>query len=263
MKIKQLVAMLLGGLLLLFSLTAFAETSLPDGAVKGLPERLAALDDEGNPVNSETGEYFFHVENMEFGETYTKSIQLINLREDYTYHIHFYVEPLTKEGIIDLELGCECRFLLDGEEFYKGTVFGDGNIDLTTDHFDCGSYAPGESHTLKAEITWNNFDTTATVDNGWRLVDYEGEHVILDPDGNAHATGMVEFKWIFYSQIEQEKPDGKETPDEGKKEYAPQTGLTLRNGTFWLICIGVITLAVVVLIVLIVRNKKKDKDKDQ
>ena len=73
MKIKQIVAALLGSLLILLSasgLTAFAETSLPDGAVKGLPERLAALDDEGNHVNSESGEYFFHVENMKFGETY-------------------------------------------------------------------------------------------------------------------------------------------------------------------------------------------------
>ena len=40
--------MLMGCLLIFFStagISAFAETSLPDGAVKGLPERLAALDD--------------------------------------------------------------------------------------------------------------------------------------------------------------------------------------------------------------------------
>ncbi|MBU5462730.1 hypothetical protein [Lachnoclostridium sp. MSJ-17] len=51
---KKILAVLCSLLIGLCSIsTAFAETSLPDGAVKGLPERLAALDDEGNPVNSE------------------------------------------------------------------------------------------------------------------------------------------------------------------------------------------------------------------
>ena len=49
MKINKIVATVLSSLLIVFNtlgITAFAETSLPDGAVKGLPERLAALDDE-------------------------------------------------------------------------------------------------------------------------------------------------------------------------------------------------------------------------
>jgi hypothetical protein len=73
MRVKRILTTLSSCLLLLSSncLTAFAEVALPEGAVKGLPERLTAMDSEGNAVSSDTGEYFFHVENMTFGETYT------------------------------------------------------------------------------------------------------------------------------------------------------------------------------------------------
>lgn len=262
-KLKVLTTTVLCSLLVFFNcfgMTAFAETSLPDGAVKGLPERLAALDDEGNPVNSATGEYFFHVENMKFGEVYTKNIQIINLREDATYHIYFYVEPLFKSGVIDLETGCECRFYLDGRKFYQGTVNGDGNVDLKVQHFDCGLYAPGESHTLRAEVVWNNFEPKGTVDNGWRLVDKDGEHVLVDPQGTAHAEGEIEFKWIFYSHIDEKPASPDEKPHKPDGDHAPQTGLLLSNGTFWLVCIGVIAAAVLVLLVLIIRSKKKEKE---
>lgn len=263
MKLKRMISILLGSLLVFlngFSFSAFAETPLPDGAVKGLPERLAALDDEGNPVNSETGEYFFHVEGMDYGETYTKNIQLINLREDYTYHIWFYVEPLFKAGEIDLEEGCECRFLLDGREFYRGSVYGDGNIDLKTEHFDCGTYAPGESHTLRCEVVWNNLNVMKNVDNGRRLVDVDGEHVLVGSDGNGHAEGEIEFKWIFYAQVEPGATPDEPGPGGG---YAPQTGLILKNGAVWLIGIGVIAVLIAVLLVLIKRSRKKDKGQSE
>ena len=262
-RIVRISTALLCSLLVLFNsfgFSAFAETALPDGAVKGLPERLAALDDEGNAVNSETGEYFFHVENMVFGETYTKNIQLINLREDASYRIYFRVEPLYKSGEIDLEDGCECRFYLDSKEFYKGTVNGDGNIDLTANAFDCGFYAPGQSHTIRAEVVWNSFNPQKSVNNGWRLVDQNGIHILIDPEGNAHTEGEIEFKWIFYAQIA-EKPATKDEVPDGNDGggYAPQTGLLLQNGTYWLIGVGVAVVAVMVLLVLIIRSKKKDK----
>ena len=261
---KKIMAVLCSLLIGLCSIsTAFAETSLPDGAVKGLPERLAALDDEGNPVNSETGEYFFHVENMQFGETYTKNVQLINLREDASFHIYFYVEPIFKKGEIDLEEGCECRFYLDGEEFYKGSVTGDGSIDLTRQHFDCGYYNPGTSHTLRAEVVWNDFEPFKSVDNGWRMVDKDGVHILIDPDGNAHTSGEIEFRWVFYSVIDEPdaSPDEPDKKKDDKGGYAPQTGIQFKNGTIWLIGIGVVAAAVVVLLILIIRSKKKDKNK--
>ena len=164
------------------SLPAFAEVALPEGAVKGLPEKLTAMDSDGRAVNSATGEYFFHVENMDYGVTYTKEVQIMNLRDDKSYHIYFYVEPLFKDGEIDLEKGCECVFQLDGQEFYRGTVTGDGNFDLTKKFYDCGLYDPGESHTLKCAVTWNDLDVLNTVDNGHRLVDVNGEPVMSAKD---------------------------------------------------------------------------------
>ncbi|MBR0485241.1 MAG: hypothetical protein IJJ69_10760, partial [Oscillospiraceae bacterium] len=91
MRVKQIFTVLVSCLLLLSCncLTAFAEVALPDGAVKGLPEKLTAMDSDGNVVSSDTGEYFFRVENMSYGETYTKEVQLMNLRDDKAYHIYF------------------------------------------------------------------------------------------------------------------------------------------------------------------------------
>ena len=126
MSIKRILTALTASLLLIscHDVTAFAEVTLPEGAVKGLPERLTAMYDTGNVVSSSTGEYFFHVENMNYGQIYTKYVQLMNLRDDKSYHIYFYIEPFFKSGGIDLEKGCDCTFWLDGQEFYKGTVTG-------------------------------------------------------------------------------------------------------------------------------------------
>ena len=210
-------------------LTASAEVTLPPGAVKGLPERLAALDSEGNAVNSATGEYFFHVENMQYGTNYTKSVQLMNLREDYAYHIYFYVEPLYKKGSIDLEKGCECVFRLDDKEFYRGTVTGDGNFDLTQEYYDCGLYYPGDSHVLSCSVVWNDLAVLddVHVNNGHRLVDKDGTHVLVGPDDSGHVEGEIEFKWIFFAKVNPDdevtetqytttRPDGKSTTETGE-----------------------------------------------
>ena len=228
MRAKKLLTALSCCLLFLSSLscplTAFAEVALPPGAVKGLPERLAALDSEGNAVNSATGEYFFRVENMKYGETYTKSVQLMNLREDYAYHIYFNVEPLYKKGSIDLEKGCECTFWLDGNEFYKGTVTGQGNIDLTQEIYDCGLYYPGDSHVLKCAVVWNDLAVLddVHVNNGHRLVDKDGVHVLEGPDESGHVEGEIEFKWIFYARV---NPD-----DEGKQTTDTNVTTTEKSG---------------------------------
>ena len=203
MGVKKFFIALVSCLLLLFFLPirAFAGIDLPEGAVKGLPERLAALDDEGNAVNSATGEYFFHVENMQYGQTYSKNVQLMNLREDQGYYIYFYVEPLYKTGEIDLEKGCDCKFFLDGDMFYQGDVNGKGNIDLTKKYFSCGYYLPGDSHILRCDITWNDIDVIRHVNNGHRLVDKDGEHVLEGPDESGYVEGAIEFKWIFFASV--------------------------------------------------------------
>ena len=257
---KQKILSWLGSLLIALTFlvpATFAETPLPDGAVKGLPERLAALDDEGNPVNSATGEYFFHVEDMTPGETYTKKIQLVNLREDQTYHIYFCVEPLHKSGSIDLEAGCTCRFYLDDELFYTGNVNGDGNLDLTQ-YYDCGSFFPGKSRTLRCEIVWNELNVQQAIDNGWRLVDQNGVHVLKDPDGEGYVYGEIEFKWIFCARVEAQEPDDTGSGD-GGGDTPPHTGILLQDGSVWLIAMGVVAVLIAVLLVLIKKQKKDQR----
>ena len=229
-------------LLILSPLPAFADVALPEGAVKGLPERLTAMDDQGNAVSSETGEYFFRVEDMEYGVAYTKDVQLMNLRDDKAYHIYFYVEPLWKAGEIDLEEGCECTFSLDGDVFYSGTVTGNGNFDLTQEVKDCGYYAPGDSHVLSCSITWNDLDVLHQVSNGHRLIDKDGEHILVGPDASGHVAGEIEFKWIFYAAVDE-------------NYVPPKTGIFAADGTFWLWCIAGSAAFMLLMIVLLLRQK--------
>ena len=248
MSIKRILTALTASLLLIscHDVTAFAEVTLPDGAVKGLPERLTAMDSDGNVVSSDTGEYFFHVENMQYGTTYTKDVQLMNLRDDKAYHIYFYVEPLFKNGEIDLEKGCECTFWLDGQEFYKGTVTGEGNFDLTKEVYDCGLYNPGDSHTLKCSVIWNDLDVLVGVDNGHRLIDINGEHVLVGSQDSGYVEGEIEFKWIFYAAVDE--------------DYSPpDTGLLGVNNTFWIICIAVLAVLTGGMLLLVLLKKKEKK----
>lgn len=252
MRAKKIFAALVSVLLLFScnSLTAFAEVALPEGAVKGLPEKLTAMDSDGNVVSSSTGEYFFRVENMDYGVTYTKDVQLMNLRDDKAYHIYFYVEPLFKKGEIDLEKGCECTFWLDGQKFYKGDVTGHGNIDLTQQIYDCGLYNPGDSHTLKCSVVWNDLDVLVGVDNGHRLVDIDGEHVLVGSDDSGYVEGEIEFKWIFCAAVDENYDP-------------PKTGLFLAGNSFWLIAIAVLSVMTGGMLILLFMKKKKQDAKDK
>ena len=249
MKIRSILAAACSTFLLLSSpIHAHADVMLPDGAVKGLPEKLTAMDSDGNVVSSETGEYFFRVEDMDYGVTYRKDVQLMNLRDDKAYNIYFYVEPLWKDGEIDLEEVCECKFFLDGEEFYSGTVTGNGNFDLTQEVKDCGYYAPGDSHTLSCTVVWNELDVLHGVSNGHRLIDKDGEHVLEGPDGSGHVEGQIEFKWIFYSAVDEDYDP-------------PKTGLLAADGSFWLKCIAGAAGIMVIMALLLLTKRKKGKQK--
>jgi hypothetical protein len=238
--------------LLLFScscLAAFAEVALPEGAVKGLPEKLTAMDSDGNVVSSGTGEYFFHVENMDYGVTYTKDVQLMNLRDDKAYHIYFNVEPLSREGEIDLEKGCACTFQLDGQDVYKGKVTGEpdaGYLDLRNEALDCGLFQPGDSHVLKCSVIWNDLDVLTGVDYGHRLIDADGEHILVGPKDSGSVAGEIEFKWIFYAAVDEEYDP-------------PKTGLLRADHQFWLICIAVLGALTGGMLLLVLLQKKEHK----
>lgn len=219
------------------------EEALPDGTVAGLPDAITVMDDSGNAVNS-SGEYFFEVTDMEPNVTYTKEIQIMNLREDEAYHIYFYAEPIGKSGEIDLEGTSTCVFLLDGRQVYEGLVNGDGDTDISKNPIDLGEFSPGDSVTLTCEVTWNGDigDGEYIVDNGSRLVDINGTHIIREANGTSYISGQTEFRWIFYAVVD--------------KDYeAPQTGLFSEKMTAF--CIALAALAVIIMALLVILKKRR------
>ena len=247
MSLKRKMSMLMSCLLLLScnALNAFADTALPEGAVKGLPEKLTAMDSEGRAVNSESGEYFFCVEDMIYGETYSKDVQLMNLRQDQAYNIYLHTEPISKSGDIDLEKGCVCKFYLDGREVYSGDVNGKGNIDLTRDALDLGNYRPGDSHTLKCSVVWNDSSGVEASQSGNRIVSLNGTQVLDEKKTNSY--GDIEFKWIFYAAVDEDF-------------VPPNTGLLAVNGRIWLWCMAAVAFMILLMLTLLVRQKRKKRE---
>ena len=248
MRVKAFIAALCSASLLFFPLSrTAAAVQLPEGAVKGLPEALSAMDSDGNSVSSSTGEYFFHVEDMVYGETYTKDVQLMNLREDKAYHLYFYVEPVSKNGEIDLEDEVDCTMSLDGEQFFTGNVNGKGNIDLTQEVKDLGYYKPGDSHTLTCSVVWSGLEEDMLyIDEGEKLVTDKGITIVRDKDGDRHVEGEIIFKWIFYAAVDEEFEP-------------PYTGLMALSSSFWLWCTCGAAALTGIMLVLLIKKRRKDK----
>lgn len=249
--VKLSAAVLSSVILILLSLTtAFADVKLPDGAVKGLPEKITAMDSSGRSVNSETGEYFFVVENMAFGEVYTKDVQLMNLCDKEAYNIYFSVEPLpeSKKGEIDLEEACVCSFYLDGEQFYKGSITGIGDIDLTQAAHDLGYYKPGDTHTLSCSIAWVNEPGEFFIDEGHKIIDKTGMWIMTPRSGDDKIDGEIEFKWRFFAVKDEDY-------------VPPATGILSADGTFLIICMAVIAVMIAVMFILLAKKKSKKKNK--
>lgn len=221
----------------------FAETELPEGTVAGLPENLTIMDSDGNSASISTGEYFFEVSDMTPGETYSKDVQIMNLREDKAYHIYFYAEPVDDNGEIDLKNGCTATITLDGEEIYQGIVTGEGEHDLANNPIDLGSYAPGQGKVLNCSVVWNEEDTGGFIDYGHRLIDENGTTVLREASGKNYISGEVRFKWIFYAVV-----DDTYTP--------PQTGLSAMSTTTEIIVLFILAVMICGMIALIIVKKK-------
>lgn len=228
-------------LLLCLSVPADAVVELPDGSVAGLPEKLVVLDDEGQSVN-ELGEYFFQVEGMREGVTYTKKVQIMNMRQDKSYEISFRAEPLTNIGSIDLEKECTCHITLDGKTIYDGKVTGEGTPNITLEAASLGKYAPGQSRMLVCSITWNGSTAGGHIDNGRKVVTAEGTVVEREKTGSEYISGQTTFKWIFFAQVAEE-----DTP-------VPHTGGLITYG----IIILVLAAAVAVMLFLVHKKKKAE-----
>jgi hypothetical protein len=218
---------------------------LPDGAVQGLPEKLTVMDSDGNSAN-QSGEYYFHVENMVANQTHSKSIQIINLREDKAYHIYFYAEPVSKSGNIDLEEECEAVITLSGDEVYRGKVTGDGNVNMAKTPIDLGLYTPGESRVLNCQVTWQPSEEDVNIDYGEKLVDADGTHIIRAGDSDYFGYGEVTFKWVFYAVLDE-------------TYVPPKTGILGSDSIVYAVIIIVCVVMVLAMLLLIAVKKRKSK----
>ena len=246
---KKLIAILLAAVLLMSMsvMTAYAD-ELRAGTVAGLPEKLVVLDDNGNSV-SENGEYFFEVQDMTPGENYVKNIQIMNLREDASYHIYFNAQPMAKYGDIDLEEECVLTLYLNERVVYQGKVTGDGVPDVRDEPLDLGKYGPGESRVLRAEIVWNaTFSQGGAIDEGHRIYDFNGVKVVREKTGKTHIEGEVIFKWIFTAV-------GDAPPIDQSSGTYIDTGETI---TF--VFAGLVVVAIGVMMVLLFVKKRKKND---
>ena len=248
---KKLIAILLAAVLLMsMSVTAAYADELRAGTVAGLPEKLVVLDDNGNSV-SENGEYFFEVQDMTPGELYTKNIQIMNLREDASYHIYFNAQPMAKYGEIDLEEECVLTLYLDERVVYQGKVTGDGVPDVRDEPLNLGRYGPGESRVLRAEIVWNaTFSQGGAIDEGHRIYDFDGVKVVREKTGKTHIEGEVIFKWIFTAVGDAPTPGG-----ESSGTYI-DTGETI---TFVFAGLVVVAIGVMMLLLFVKKRKKGDR----
>lgn len=155
---------------------------LPNGSVKGIPEGLYVMDENGNSV-SQNGEYYIDISDMQAGETYTKVLSIQNLINT-PYTLTMSAEPISSEGNLDLEKYTNIKLYLDGELIYDGRVTGEGNVSMQNSPLILGEVVPGQSKELKAEIMWN----------GEGLKEIEGQEYL----------GKVDFKWIFEASIREE-----------------------------------------------------------
>lgn len=199
MKYIKIISVLLAAVLSLFSGTAANAEVLSGGSVKGLPERLVVLDDSGNSV-SDSGEYFFTVDDMQQGVAYTKNIQIMNMRDDAAYKILFRAEPVSSSGSIDLVNECECVITVDGTQLYTGKVTGEGTPDIRSSPLDLGVYDSGQSRNMTVSIVWNGSSAGGFIDYGARIVTHSGTEVVREKSGDNIISGETEFKWIFSAQ---------------------------------------------------------------
>ena len=262
------------------------------GSVKGLPEKLVVLDDNGQSV-SENGEYFFSVENMQAATTYSKKIQIMNLREDASYIITLRAQPLTNTGEIDLENECKCSIYLDNKMVYYGKVSGEGEPDIRNDAVSLGTYSPGESRIMTVYIRWNGTDAGGEIDNGARIVDRNGTSVVREKSGQSQISGETTFKWIFYAEVKHSGADESkgtiseistyesdipgntsdsesggsgegtsERPDPTDRHDDPNNPIATGE-TIAYVAIGVIMTGTLLLAVLVLGRKKKKEKKKQ
>ena len=245
--VKKLIAVSLAAVLLIITGVSANAADLPSGSVEGLPEKLVVRDEKGRAA-SETGEYYFEVLDMKPSETYKKSIAVMNLRQDASYHIYMNARPVKTTGTIRLDEECVCKLFLEGELVYEGKLTGDK---LRIDGLDLGSYSPGTTRRLDVEITWIDQGSGGAIDHGARTVDSSGTVVTREQSGITHIEGETVFNWIFTAAVDKNPPEqSSRQPDTPVK-----TGETI---TF--VTMGIAAAALMIMIVLVLKKRKKQNE---
>ncbi len=249
MRIKLWAAIFAAVTALTMCLTVNA-AELESGSVVGFPERIAVLDDDGGSV-SDNGEYFFEVDNMQPGKTYTKKIQIMNLFEDKAFRVYFKAESVSKKGEIDLEKECTCTITLDGEQIYQGSVTGEGTPNINEKAIDLGLYEPGSSSHLVVNIVWNGTNAGGHIDNGTTIVTTSGTETVREPSGNTHISGEIQFKWIFSAFLEEETSGSSEVSK-------PHSDIINTGEAATVIILILVTVASIFLVFLLFNKKRRN-----
>jgi len=276
---KMLMQLFVVVLLFNFTISVFAD-ELPQGSVEGLPEKLVILDDSGQSV-SDNGDYFFLVEDMQPNVTYTKNIQIMNLREDKNYRITFSVQPVSSSGEIDLENECECVIFLDGSQIYSGKVTGEGTPDIRETPLDLGVYSPSRFRQMSVSVKWNGTSAGGFIDNGQRVVTNSGTKITRSMSGTTTINGETKFKYLFRAEVtDSDEPEPtSDTDSSDKKLTSSDTGQSVTSETasesrsrttitgfvktgevFAIFTLIIVMAATLALIVLLIRKKKDRKD---
>lgn len=205
---KKLLKMITAAALSLLSVMSIGLSAnaviLEKGSVKGIPEGLYVMDEDGNSV-SRGGEYCVDISNMQSGETYTKVLSIQNLI-DTPYTLTMSTAPISSEGNLDLEKYTNLKLYLDDELIYDGKVTGEGNVNMQNSPIDLGEVVSGQSKELKAEIVWN----------GDGLKEIKGQEYL----------GRVYFNWIFEASIKEETTTEANTSGNvASNSSTPNTGI--------------------------------------
>ncbi len=239
---KKLLKMITSAALSLLSVMSIglsaSAVNLPEGSVKGIPEGLYVMDENGNSV-PQNGEYYIDISDMQAGETYTKVLSIQNLI-DTPYTLTMSAAPISSEGNLNLEKYTNIKIYLDGELIYNGKVTGEGNVNMQDSPLILGEVVPGQSKELKAEIVWN----------GGGLKEIEGQEYL----------GKVDFKWIFEAFIKEEPITEANTKSHiASDSSTPNTGI---GNTLLIIFAVIFFISAVFVGVMTRRGYRKDDSND-
>jgi len=118
---KQMLKFFLSGILIVF----FCSTSPHVAAAANLPDGFLVGDDEGITI-SKNGGYFFHLEDLQPGDTITRKLIVKNTRDE-DYHLTLTIEPKSKSGKIDLVEKMSMTILSNDRVIYSGNLSSDSS----------------------------------------------------------------------------------------------------------------------------------------